>query len=142
MHRRHQLRHVHAQDRAGDYTGARVRFRVTWAVQANDYDVYVHQGSNDGAMVQSSTGGAPSTVEENTFDLNGVVTAGVNDTYTVHVVFFTVASLDPYHGVVSLEAIPTTPTRTATVVTSAKTRWPTVIFGVAQKPMMKPSMIG
>ena len=26
----------------GDYTGKRVRFRVTWGNQLNDYDVYVH----------------------------------------------------------------------------------------------------
>src|SRR5438552_7592662 len=88
---------------AGDYTGKRVRFKITWSVPADDYDVYVHQGSNDGPIVQSSTGGAPSTAEENTFDLNGTVTAGVNDAYAVHVVFFTVAPLDAYHGVASLE---------------------------------------
>src|SRR5213594_2745554 len=51
---------------AGTYTGQRVRFKVTWTVAANDYDVYVHQGSNDGPIVGSSTGGAPSTAEENT----------------------------------------------------------------------------
>src|SRR5437588_5389672 len=106
---------------AGDYTGKRVRFKVTWSVAADDYDVYVHQGSNDGPIVQSSTGGAPSTAEENTFDLNRTVTAGVDDTFTVHVVFFTVAPLDPYHGVVSLETIPVVPTRTATFVTGSKT---------------------
>jgi len=107
---------------AGTYTGQRVRFKVTWTVAANDYDVYVHQGSNDGPIVGSSTGGAPSTAEENTFDLPGAITAGVNDTYTIHVVFFTVAPLDPYHGVVTLEAIPTTTTatRTASIVPGSK----------------------
>jgi hypothetical protein len=107
---------------AGDYTGKRVRFRISWTVATNDYDVYVHQSANDGPVVGSSAGGAPSTVEENTFDLNGVVTAGINDTYTVHVVFFTVAPLDPYHGVLSLESIPvpTASTRTATIVSGAK----------------------
>ena len=105
----------------GDYTGKRVRFKVTWSVAVDDYDVYVHQGSNDGPIVQSSTGGAPSAAEENTFDLNRVVAAGINDKFTVHVVFFTVAPLDPYHGVVTLEAIPTVPTRTATFVTGSKT---------------------
>jgi hypothetical protein len=107
----------------GDYSGKRVRFKVSWTVPADDYDVYVHQGANDGAIVQSSTNGAPGTAEESTFDLNRVVTAGVNDVFTVHVVFFTVVPLDPYHGVVSVEAITTsgTPTRTATIVTGSKT---------------------
>ena len=105
----------------GDYTGKRVRFKVTWAVPADDYDVYVHQGSNDGPIVGQAGNGAPSTAEENTFDLNRAVAAGVDDTYTVHVVFFTVAPLDPYHGVVSLEAITSPPTRTATIVSGSKT---------------------
>jgi hypothetical protein len=39
----------------------------------------------------------------------------------VHVVFFTVAPLDPYHGVLSLEAIASAPTRTATIVSGSKT---------------------
>ena len=112
----------------GDYTGKRVRFKVSWSVATNDYDVYVHQTSNDGPVVVSSTGGAPSTVEENTFDVNDLVTAGVNDVYTIHVVSFAVAPLDPYHGVVSLEAIPTptATTRTATIVTGSKTG---IVFG-------------
>jgi len=105
----------------GDYTGQRVRFKVSWSVLVDDYDVYIHQGSNDGPIVQSSTNGAPGTAEASTFDLNRVVTAGVNDVFTVHVVDFTVAPLDPYHGVVSLEAISGSPTRTATIVKSSKT---------------------
>jgi hypothetical protein len=105
----------------GDYTGKRVRFKVTWTIPADDYDVYVHQGSTDGPIVGQSGNGAPGTAEENTFDLNGVVVAGVNDTYAVHVVFFTVAPLDPYHGVLSLEAIASAPTRTATIVSGSKT---------------------
>ena len=74
-------------------------------------------------MLSPAAGGAPATVDEGTFDVNAVVTAGVNDTYTIHVVYFAVAALDPYHGVVSLEPIPviTTPTRTATIVTGSKT---------------------
>ena len=108
----------------GDYTGKRIRFKVSWSVAVDDYDVYVHQGSGAGPIVQSSTGGAPSTAEEQTFDLNSVVTAGVNDVYTIHVVDFTVAPLDPYHGVVSLESIPitttTATTRTAAIVDGSK----------------------
>jgi hypothetical protein len=105
----------------GNYAGKRVRFKVTWTNQANDYDAYVHLASNDGAIVGQSGNGAPGTVEENTFDLNGDVTAGVNDTYTVRVVSFAVAPLDPYHATVSLEPIPTTTTRVATFVTGSKT---------------------
>src|SRR5574341_2221443 len=57
--------------------------------------------------------GAPETVEENTFDINRVVSAGVNDVFTIHVVWFAVATIDPYHGVVSLETIGAVNQRTA-----------------------------
>src|SRR5437588_11894600 len=65
---------------AGDYTGKRVRFKVTWSVSTNEYDVYVHQGSNSGPIVQSSTGGAPITAEGHTFDLSRAVTEGAGRT--------------------------------------------------------------
>jgi hypothetical protein len=105
-----------------DYRGERVRYKVSWTIPLNDYDVYVHQGSVDGPVLSPASGGAPSTAEEGTFEVNAVVTAGVNDTYTIHVVYFTVAALDPYHGVLSVEAIPvvTTPRRTASIVTGSK----------------------
>ncbi|OFW11780.1 MAG: hypothetical protein A3H96_27020 [Acidobacteria bacterium RIFCSPLOWO2_02_FULL_67_36] len=106
---------------AGDYTGKRVRFRISWQTSVNDYDVYVHQGTVSGPEVGRSGNGAPGTFEENTFDLNQVVVPGVNDTYTVHVVYWTVGPLDPYKGQVSLEAIPPSPTRTATFVKGPKT---------------------
>ncbi|HEV8383955.1 MAG TPA: hypothetical protein VGQ11_03715 [Candidatus Acidoferrales bacterium] len=104
----------------GDYTGKRVRFRITWTNQFNDYDVFAHAGSNAGAEVQSSGDGAPETVEENTFDINRVVSAGVNDTFTIHTVYFAVATIDPYHGVVSLEDISSVNVRTAKHVVGNK----------------------
>lgn len=89
----------------GDYTGKRVRFRITWSNQLNDYDVYVHAGSNSGPVVQQAGDGAPETIEENTFDLNTVVTAGENDRYTIRTVYWAVATPDPYHGVLTIEDI-------------------------------------
>jgi hypothetical protein len=104
---------------AGDYTGKRVHFSATWTNPADDYDVYVHPASNSGPVTAKSAGSPPSTIEENTFDL-GLVVTGVNDTYTVHVVYFTVGALDAYHGSVSLEAVPTVPVRTPKFVTGNK----------------------
>ena len=107
----------------GDYRAKRVRYKATWTNQLNDYDVYVHLGSVSGPVLTPANGGPPSTAEEDTFDVNAVVTAGGNDTYTVHVVYYAVVAADPYHGVLSLEPIPviTTPTRTAKFVTGPKT---------------------
>lgn len=103
----------------GDYRGTRVRFRVAWTNELNDYDVYVHAGSNAGPEVQSAGDGAPEIVEENTFDL-AQVEAGVNDVYTVHVVYWAVVTPDPYRGTLTLEAIGTL-TRAATFIKGAKT---------------------
>src|SRR3989475_2916028 len=106
-----------------DYRGKRVRVKVSWTNQLNDYDVYVHQGGLNGPVVSPQNGGPPATAEESTFDINAVVSAGANDTYTIHVVYFGVVALDPYHGVASVEAIPitTAATRTASIVTGPKT---------------------
>src|ERR687886_539436 len=55
---------------AADYRGMRVRYKASWTNQLNDYDVYVHQGSIDGPVLSPSNGGAPSSAEEGTFDIN------------------------------------------------------------------------
>ena len=68
----------------------------------NDYDVYVHSASNGGPILAQSGNSAPQTFEENTFDVNATVTAGVNDKYTVHVVYFAVGPADAYRGDISL----------------------------------------
>src|SRR5437899_2817946 len=87
----------------GDYTGKRAHFQVTWSIPTDDYDVYVRAGSLSGSVVAKSAGSPPSTIEQNVWDINGVVTAGVNDTYIVHVVYYTVGPLDPYHGTLAIE---------------------------------------
>jgi hypothetical protein len=106
---------------AGNYIGKRVRFKISWSNELNDYDVYVHQGSNAGPEVGRSGDGAPEVVEENTFDVNTVVVAGVNDTYTVRTVYWAVGAGDAYRGVLTIEDIPASPTRTAVFVKGSKT---------------------
>lgn len=105
----------------GSYVGKRVRFKISWTNQLNDYDVYVHLGDNAGPEVGRSGNGAPQTSEENTFDVNAAVVTGVNDKYTVHVVYWAVGPSDPYRGELSLENIPQGPTRQATFVKGDKT---------------------
>jgi hypothetical protein len=105
----------------GDYVGKRVRFKLAWTNQLNDYDVYVHLGDNQGPEVGRAGNSAPQTGEENTFDVNAAVVTGVNDKYTIHVVYWAVGPNDPYRGEVSLENIPQTPTRTATFIKGDKT---------------------
>src|SRR5438128_6822524 len=48
---------------AADWAGKLVAVRISWTIPANDYDLYIHQGSNSGPTVGSSAGGAPDTDE-------------------------------------------------------------------------------
>ena len=71
-------------------------------------------------MLTQAADPSPETVEENTFDLNTVVTAGVNDKYTIHTVYWAVATPDAYHGVLTIEDIAGGPGRTATYLKDDK----------------------
>jgi hypothetical protein len=107
---------------AGNYVGKRVRFRLTWGNAANDFDVYVHRQTLAGPEAQRAATGDP--LEENTFDLDGVVVAGVNDTFVFHIVYFAILSPDTYQGTAMLEDIPPLPPgdfRTASFVKGDKT---------------------
>src|SRR3989442_404538 len=65
-----------------DWVGKQVSVKIEWNVPTNDYDLYIHQGSNAGPIVGSSAGGAPQTSERAAID-PGATGTGV---YTVHVV--------------------------------------------------------
>jgi hypothetical protein len=107
---------------AGNYVGKRVRFKLSWGNAANDIDVYVHRQTLTGPEAQRAATGNP--IEENTFDLDGVVAPGVNDTYVFHIVYFAVVAPDTYQGTATLEDIPPLPPgnyRTASFVKGDKT---------------------
>ncbi len=91
----------------GNYLGKRVRFKVTWGNPANDFDVYVHRQTLVGPEAQRAATGNP--FEENTFDLDGVVVAGLNDTFVFHIVYYATLSPDAYQGLATLEDIPPLP---------------------------------
>ena len=54
-------------------------------------------------------------------DSHAAVVAGINDKYTVRVVYWLVGPADPYRGELSLENIPQGPSRTASFVKGQKT---------------------
>lgn len=87
-----------------DYAGNVIAIKIQWTNPVNDYDLYVHQGSNSGPVVaQGANGGAPGTSESTAIDPAATGT-GV---YTVHVVYFSVTPLiDEYQGTASVEAKP------------------------------------
>jgi hypothetical protein len=104
----------------GDYTGKRIRFKISWTNQFNDYDLDVFAGSVSGPLVGTSGGGIPEIKEETTVDVNRVVAAGENVTFAVRAVYFAVVTSDPYQGIASVEAIPVTPGRNPSYVPGSK----------------------
>src|SRR5438093_9040179 len=71
----------------GDWTGKIVDVRISWLNPANDFDLYIHKGTNAGPVVADSGSGAPDTDEEATFDPS----ADGTGVYSVHLVQFCVA---------------------------------------------------
>ncbi len=110
--------------------GKLVDIKITWTVPANDYDLYVHKcpaiptvvTCNAGTLVGNSGNGAPSTQEETTLDPSSPGTPP--QTYSVHVVDFTVSPGDPYHGTATPQLKPAS--RTATYVSGGITFSPSV----------------
>ncbi|HEV3467768.1 MAG TPA: hypothetical protein VG148_00490 [Pyrinomonadaceae bacterium] len=81
-----------------EWAGKRIRVTFTWVVLANDYDLYIHKTNNAGALVDSSTGGAPSTSE--TAEINPAIDG--TGVFTVHAVYFTGTAADQYHAVATV----------------------------------------
>lgn len=86
----------------GDYTGRLISLSLSWAVPANDRDLYVFKRNPDGSngqQVGSSAGGAPQTGEQTSFDPN-IYGAGQ---YNVEIVYFACTpNSDQPTGTVSL----------------------------------------
>jgi hypothetical protein len=85
-----------------DWAGKQVHVNIGWLIPVSDYDLYIYKDSLSGPEVGVSATGAPSTGEDVTFDptLTG---AGV---YVVHVIYFTAAAADQYHGTATVQTAP------------------------------------
>jgi hypothetical protein len=84
-----------------DWAGKLIDVKITWTISANDYDLYIHQGTDSGPIVGSSTGGAPETSEEAVIDPSSTGTG----LYSIHTTYFaTTPGVDQYKG--TLKVIP------------------------------------
>ena len=81
-----------------DWAGKSIRINVTWVVLTSDYDVYLHKESNAGPIVDTSTGGPPSTSEK--VDINPTIDG--TGVFTVRVVYFNGSPGDQYHAVATV----------------------------------------
>lgn len=78
-----------------DWAGKKINVSISWVVLANDYDLFIHKGSNSGPVISSSTHSSPGNVEEGKIDPS-IDGTGV---FTVHITYFTGAVADGPHGV-------------------------------------------
>jgi hypothetical protein len=94
---------------SGTWTGLAVAVQVTWQLNSDDYDVYVHQGGLDGPIVCSSFSSLPTGPLQETCAFNPNAT-GIG-TYTVHVIYSlgAAAASDEYHATATVVPAPPTP---------------------------------
>lgn len=88
-----------------NYAGEYVTIKATWAVSADEYDIYVHQGGLSGPVVASATQG-PLIGNQTAQFSPGVTGAG---TYTVHIVASAVSPGDPYNATATVSTTPPPP---------------------------------
>ena len=81
-----------------DWLGKRIEVVISGVVLASDYDVYIHQGSNTGPLVDSSAASSPGTNEVAHIEPTDLDEDGTS-VFTVHVVYFSVPPNDQYRGV-------------------------------------------
>src|ERR1041384_1712209 len=86
-----------------DWAGKSVHVEIDWTSITNDYDLYVHKGSNSGPEVNNSAS-IGNTSEG--FDFSPNDPSVGTGTFTVHVVYSTVpaAASDQYHGLLKVVA--------------------------------------
>src|SRR6266513_2903059 len=91
-----------------DYSGKVVAIRLNWTVPANDYDLVIHKGDLNGAIVGTSGNGPPLTYEKAAIRPS-ITGTGV---YVVHVLYFaTTPNVDQYKGTATTQLEP--PVRSA-----------------------------
>jgi hypothetical protein len=83
-----------------DWTGKKIQVLATWQSVSNEYDLYIHKGSNAGPLVTSAIQG-PALTNQVVYIDPSTDGTGV---FTVHVVYDTTptSATDPYHGSISV----------------------------------------
>lgn len=87
------------------WAGKFVVIKITWSLSTNDYDLYVHKGSESGAVVGSSTGGIPETSETVILSPKSLGTGS----YTAHTVASTATPATTYKGTATVTTTPPPP---------------------------------
>jgi BNR repeat-like domain len=83
-----------------DWTGKVVHVRIDWKSQAFDYALSIHKGTNAGPVVASSDNAINSPRNWEATDIDPS-TMGTGD-FSIHVIYFTTSTTDPYKGAASV----------------------------------------
>src|ERR1700720_1110859 len=88
-----------------DWAGKKVQVLLTWTSIANEYDIYIHQGTLTGPLITSAIQG-PGLLNQVAYIDPAASGTGV---FIVHVVYDTppASATDPYHGSATVAAPPT-----------------------------------
>lgn len=85
-----------------DWAGKKVQVLLTWTSVANEYDIWIHKGSNAGPVVTSAFQGPGLLYQVAYIDASNLTTDSLHPTtvFTVHVAYDTTpaSATDPYHG--------------------------------------------
>lgn len=85
-----------------DWAGKKVQVLLTWTNLSNEYDIWIHKGSNAGPVVTSAFEGPGLTKQVVYIDASNLTTDAAHPTtvFTVHVAYDTTpaSAIDPYHG--------------------------------------------
>lgn len=101
-----------------DWAGKGVHIQIDWLSPTFDYALSVHKGTNADPVTAYSDNPVDAPRNWEAVDIDPTV-SGVGD-YSVHVIYFTTSSADPYHGTASVTIKPAgTPTPTPPPVSSA-----------------------
>lgn len=92
-----------------DWAGKVVHVRINWTAPTFDYALSIHKGTNSGPIVGSSDNAIDQPRNFEAADIDPSV-AGTGD-FSIHVIYFTTSTLDPYKGIASIgpKAVTTTP---------------------------------
>src|ERR1700687_552958 len=116
-----------------DWAGKKVQVLLTWTSITNEYDIYVHKGSNAGPLVTSAVQGPGLTNQVVFIDASNLTTDAAHPTtvFTVHVVYDTTpaSATDEYHG--SATPVPIT---TTTITAAPQDTGPKIGFENFEPP--------
>ena len=101
-----------------DWAGKLIHIEIDWLSPTTDYALSVHKGTNSDPSIAYSDNPVDAPRNWEMVDIDPSV-SGVGD-YSIHVIYFTTTTQDPYHGTASITIKPAgTPTPTPPPVSTA-----------------------